>query len=344
MLETERLALFKIFLLNILFASLIFAESYPDKQVDSLLKSGIKCIMDQNYDQAEKTFLTLDQNYPSLPLGKLYLAANLISKSGDFSSPLESDKIDFYLRSATVTCSKLKDKNSIWTSYFWGLVKGYSAYFEFQQGKWFSSFTDAINAVNYFENCLKIDPKFNDAQIAIGTYKYWKSVKAGWIPFFTDETDEGLKYLEEGIEKESYNYPAGVVSLLWIYINQKQTGKAIQLGEESLRKYPKCRNFKMILARAYEDNDLNKAITLYNDLLHSYEVDNAPNRVNEVIIKHKMAQDFERLKNYQRALNLCDDILFKKKYTVYEKKLLDDRLERVIALRKKMNTLIKDSK
>ncbi|MCK9210942.1 MAG: hypothetical protein M0P61_08930 [Ignavibacteriaceae bacterium] len=336
------MARYKIFFLVLFFLPITFAQSYPDQHVDFLLKKGIGSIMEQNYDQAGKTFQTLDQAYPNLPFGKLYMAAVLITKANDLAIPFETEKIEKYLEEAESIVEKNNDKKSLWTNFFFGMVKGYRAYFSSVQGKWFSTFAEAINAVNYFENCLKIDSSFNEALIAIGTYKYWKSVKAAWLPFFADEKIEGIQLLNKGIERESYNYVSGVVSLLWIYIDQKKSLSAISLAEETLKKYPNNRSFKWALARAYEDVSLSKAIELHYELLVSYASEKQANRINEIVLKHKIAQDYERQGEYDKAFLLCNEILFKKKFTNYEKQILGERLERIIALRKKLTTLEKD--
>ena len=295
--------------------------------------------MEQNYDEAGKTFQTLDQSFPKLPFGKLYLAAVLITKANDLALPFETEKVGKYLDDAEAIVKKNNDKKSLWSNYFFGMVNGYRAYFSSLQGKWFSTFTSAVNAVNYFENCLSIDSSFNEALIAIGTYKYWKSVKAEWLPFFANEKTEGVHLLNKGIEKESYNYASGVISLLWIYIDQKKSLSAISLAEEALKKFPNNRTYKWVLARAYEDVNLSKAIELHDELLTSYASVKQTNSINEIVLKHKIAQDYERQGEYKKALSLCNEILFKKKFTKYEKQILEERLNRIIALRKKLSSL-----
>jgi len=339
---TEHLARYKIIVLILFLFPLTFAQSYPDPHIDFLVKKGIAEIMDQKYDLASNTFLTIDQAYPYLPFGKLYLTAVLITKANDLALPLEKDKIEKLLEEAEAINDAGKEKNLLWRNYFYGMIHGYRAYYSALEGKWFSTFTDGINAVNYFENCLKIDSSFNEALITIGTYKYWKSVKAAWLPFFSDERSEGFHLLNKGIEKESYDYASGVVSLLWIYIDRKIPLDAITLAEKALKKYPNNRNFKWALARAYEDVDLTKAIEVHRELLTSYSGEKKMNRINEVVLKHKIAQDYERLGDYKNASRLCDDILFKKKFSNYERQVLEERLQRVLSLRQKLTSLVKE--
>lgn len=339
----ELLVRYKIFVLFFFSLQITFAQSYPDPHVDFLLKKGIGFIMDQKYEEAANTFQTLDQAYHNLPLGKLFLTAVLITKANDLALPLETEKIEKYLEEAVSIIETSKESNALWKNYFYGMTHGYRAYYSALQGKWFSTFSDGINAVNYFENCLNIDSSFSEALISIGTYKYWKSVKASWLPFFADERHEGFQLLNKGIEKESYNYASGVISLLWIFIDRKKASSAISLAEEALKKYPNNRNFKWALARAYEDVDLTKAIGIYNELLISYASVKKTNRINEIVLKHKIAQDYERLGEHKKALLLCNDILFKKKFSVYEKQVLEERLDRIVTLRKKLTALGKEN-
>ncbi len=339
---TEHLAHYKIIILLLFLSSLTFAQSYPDPHVDFLVKKGIGEIMDQKYVSSTNTFLALDQAYPNLPFGKLYLTAVLITKSNDLALPLEKDKIEKYLEEAEEIINAGKEKSPLWRNYFYGMIHGYRAYYSALEDKWFSTFTDGINAVNYFENCLKIDSSFNEALIVIGTYKYWKSVKAAWLPFFSDERSDGFHLLTKGIEKESYDYASGVISLLWIYIDRKKPLDAIALAVEALKKYPNNRNFKWALARAYEDIDRRKAIQIYLELSASYFSEKQINCINEVVLKHKIAQDYENLGDYKNALRLCDDILFKKKFSNYEKQTLEERLKRVLTLRQKLTSLVKE--
>ena len=332
----ELLGHFKYFFFALLFVPLTFAQSYPDENVDYLLQKGIGYIMQQKYDQAEKTFSNLDQAFPKLPFGKLYLTAVLITKANDLALPLENNKIDKYLDEAETIIEKNGAVDPLWSNYFLGMLHGYRAYHASLQGKWFSTFSDGINAVNYFEDCLKIDPSFNEALIIIGTYKYWKSVKASWIPFFKDESGEGFQLINKGIQKESYNYPTGIISLIWIYIDGKKSASAINLAKEAVNKYPENRNFKLALARAYQDVDIPKAIETYYAVLQSYSSSNSLNRINEIVLKHKIAQDYERLGDTKKSLQLCKEILSIRKLTNHEKQILEDRLKKVITLRTKL--------
>ncbi|HSP89072.1 MAG TPA: hypothetical protein VLN45_13125 [Ignavibacteriaceae bacterium] len=334
---------FKLLLIALYFfyTSFTTAQVYPDSKIDSLLRSGIEKIINQKYDLAKKDFLILEKKFPAVPLGKIYLAAVEIAKSSDLAIPFNTKFIKQKLDEAKEISENLieKDEYNIWNYYFLALANGYDAYFNALNEEWISAFSQGINSVNLFEHCLEIYPEFYESLIAIGTYKYWKSKKTqfiGWIPFINDERDEGIKLLEKAVEFSSYNSYLAIHSLIWIYIDKGEPGKAIKLAQSILVKYPDCRFFRFGLARAYEDIDLKKSIEEYYKILNSFSKNEKPNRYNQILLKHLIAQQYNKLGERDKSLQLCNEILNIKNLTQYEKLKLADRLERVKKLQKEL--------
>ncbi len=323
--------------------SFTFAQVYTDHKVDSLLNSGIENIINQKYDFAKKDFVILDKKFPEIPLGKIYLAAVEIAKSSDLSIPFNSKFIKQNLEEAKKISENLldKDDHNIWYYYFLALAKGYDAYFSALKSDWISAFTGGMNSVDLFKHCLEINPEFYDSFIAIGTYKYWKSKETqfiGWLPFVTDEREDGIKLLEKADKNFSYNSYLGNNSLIWIYIDKGESKKAVKLAQSILEKYPDCRFFRFGLARAYEDVDLKKSIDEYYKILNSYSENEKPNRCNEILLKHLIAQQYNKLGEKEKALQLCNEILSLKNLTDFEKQKMGDRLERVKNLQKELQS------
>ncbi len=317
------------------------AQVYPDPKVDSLLRSGIENIINQKYDFAKKDFVILDKKFPELPLGKIYLAAVEIAKSSDLATPYNSKFIKQKLDEAKEISEDLidKDEYNIWNYYFLALAKGYDAYFNALNGEWLSAFGEGLTSVNLFEHCLEIYPEFYESLIAIGTYKYWKSNETqflGWIPFINDEREEGIRLLEKAVNHSSYNSYLAINSLIWIYINKGESEKAVKLAQSVLLRYPNCRFFRFGLARAYEDIDLKKSIDEYYKILNSFSEKEKPNRYNEILLKHLIAQQYNKLGEREESLRLCNEILSIRNLTNYEKQKQGDRLERVKKLQKEL--------
>lgn len=330
---------FKIFLLLIvLFIPFLNSQTFPDRSVHNILKNGIDLIINQKYDEAEKVFNRLEQTRKDIPLGKIYLAAVSIAKSYDFEQPFDNEYISGKLDGAKKIAERLleKDEDNIWNKYYYALTQGYSAYYDALQESWLDAFSTGLSSVSAFEDCLEMDKNFYEAKIAIGSYKFWKSSKTefiNWLPFIDDEKDLGIKYLKEAIKYSGYNSHLAIHSLIWIYIEQKDFESAIKLAHSALKLYPDSRIFKWGLARAYESIDANKSILFYKEILNSYPKKLKSNKINEVTLKHLLAQLYMRINNKEESLRICNEILTIKSYTEFEKDKLQSRLERVKQLK-----------
>ncbi len=342
--ETGLLVHYKkiIVLIFFIFAFRNYAQTYPDPVVDSLLKCGTSDIIMQNYKHAKSTFEYLNNTYSKLPLGNIYLVATEIARAYDFEEPFNTDYITANLDTAESKTKSLldKDENSLWNIYFRALDEGYYAYFQVLRKNWLSALSNGFDAVRDFQKCLNIDPDFYEANLAIGSYQYWRSRKTEflkWIPFVKDETELGIKNLQIAVDHASYHRYSAINSLLWIYIDQKKFRAAIDLAEKTLKQFPGSRFFIWPLARAYEAVDIQKSIDEYNKLLDYYSGLPDSNFYNIIVIKHILAQQYVKLGNKKTALELCDQILSIKGLSDYVRDRLGDRLDRVRDLKEELS-------
>ena len=329
---------FLILFLLLIFLSKNNAQVYPDKSVHKIIKSGTGLIIDQKYNDAKKLFDQLDKTRKDLPLGKIYLAAVSIARSYDYEEPYDDALITKYLEAARKISQRLmrKDEKSIWNNYFFALTEGYIAYYNALRESWFQAFSTGLSSVSAFEDCLEIDKNFYEAMIAIGSYKFWKSKKIefiNWLPFIDDEKELGISYLQNAIKYTGYNSHLAIHSLVWIYIEQKNFNEAIKVAELALKNHPQSRIFKWGLARSYEDIDPQKSAELYKEILNSYPKNLKTNKINEVTLKHIIAQQLVKINKRAEALALCNEILFIKDYLDYELEKVSGRLEIVQQLK-----------
>jgi tetratricopeptide (TPR) repeat protein len=341
--ETGRLAHSEFIL--IFFVVLIYCEShaqvYPDARVDSLLRSGINRIVNQEYSSAENAFRTLGEEYPELPLGKIYLAAYKIAEAFDYAEDFDEKLILENLEAAKVQSEGLikSDETNIWYRYFYALAEGYISYFNAINENWFSAISSGINSISEFEKILNVDKNFYEAYIAIGTFEYWKSRKMefmNWLPFANDTKNIGIERLRTAIDSSSYNSHLAINSLIWIYVDQKKYEEAIVIGEKALADFPESRTFRWGTARACEEINPLKAIELYLEILDSYPDFKKENYINEITLKHLIAQQFAKLGNKGEALKYCNEILATKNIPQKASKELSGRLERVRLLRNEL--------
>lgn len=342
--ETARLVRYKIFLFFITFLISIntSAQVYPDKVIDSLLRSGINQIVNQHYDSAEKIFNKLNNDYPNLPLGKIYLAANKIAEAYDYAEEFDEEFILNKLESAKVQSENLlkKDQSNIWYRYFYALAEGYISYFEAINGSWLSALSSGVSSISEFEKILTIKQNFFEAYIAIGTFEYWKSRKMefmDWLPFTSDTKNTGIDLLVIATDSATYNTYLAMNSLIWIYIDQERYNDAISVAEKALKEFPDSRTFKWGLARAYEEKNPSMAIQLYKEILVSYPSSVANNFKNIITLKHLIAQQYAKIGDRKNALKYCEEILSIKNLPQEDDSELGERIERVKSLKKELS-------
>lgn len=319
----------------------IFPQRYPDIKVHNLISQGIDQIINQNYQLAFNTFSRLNNEFPDIPLGKVYLASVKIAQAFDYAEEYDKNFIQTNLKDALKQSELLlkRDKKNTWYIYFAGISEATMAYFYALDESWLSAFSYGLSAVNYFEDLIKIDSTFYEAYGVVGGYKYWKSRKTEflhWLPFFSDEREEGIKLIEREIKHSTYHYYLSVYSLSWIYIDAKNYEAARKLSEAAVKRYPDSRFFLWALARAYQDIDKRKAISTYKKILDSYKPEEIKNPYNEILLKHLMAQQLELIGETKEALRLCNEILQIRNISSFVQKKLGDRLERVKILRDKL--------
>lgn len=339
--EIEHLGLCKFFFIYIFVFISIFPQEYPDQKVHSLMRKGLDFLINEEFDKAEVVFNNLNQAYIELPLGYVGLTAIEILKSYDYGIPYNKKRIESLLDSAEIKSSMLLKKNNKdkWNNYLFALSKGYYAYYRGLTGDYFAAISAGMSSLDHFEKCLKEDPEFTEAFIALGVYKYWKSRKIDfltWLPFIKDEREIGKEYLKRAIKKNSYSTHLAINSLIWIYNSEGKYKDAIDLAKGALELYPNSRFFKWGMGRALEEFDKNKAINLYKEMLASYSTNNRGSRINEVVLKHKIAQQYTKLGDEKNALILCNEILTINNFSDYEKERLSKRIERVKNLQKEL--------
>ncbi len=332
-----RLVLYKLFIF-LFFSITIFAGNFPNKTVDKIINQGADYLLNHNYEAARYKFIELNNLFPKIPLGRVYLAVLEIAKSVDYAEKFNETKIEKLLNEAKDLSDSLykSNKKDLWSNYYVALSSGYYAYYKGMIGDYLSAFSNGLTSISYYEKCLSIDSLFYDSYIALGTYYYWKSAKTkaiSWLPFVNDDRALGKRLLEKAINKDTYGHFLGAYSLVWIYIDNKEYTKALKLCEEVLKIYPKNRLFKLSLARIYTETDKNKAIALYQEVLNTIMELDKNNHVIEIELKHKIAMQYNDLGNYEKALDYCNNILGIKLKDQYAKEQLATRLKRVKTLK-----------
>lgn len=311
--EIEHLERYKILLILILTLSLK-AELPTNIKYAAKVYSGITQILNENYPQAKKDIMFFNEKNPDSPLGSILYAGALIFEREHLNYYLETKEIDSLLYSAQDFCEDNLDvdPDDLWNNYLMALTKTYQTYWKLFQSNYVDGFADGFIALQYFERCLEIDSTFIEAQVVIGNYNYWSSVKTEslhWLPFIEDKREHGLNSLELALKNKFLNRDFALISLCYAYLNEERFLGAANLAETLRKKYPQSSKIKFLLAKANEKLEPQKSVQLYKELIRQYEKDNFVNPYKLIELKSNLANLYYNLGRFSEAGKICEDVL-----------------------------------
>jgi mevalonate kinase len=75
---------------------------------------------------------------------------------------------------------------------------------------------------------------------------------------------------------------------------------------------------------------------LYKEILNSYPKNLKSNKINEITLKHIIAQQLVKINKTEEALSICNEILSTNGFSKYELDKVNKRLERVRTLKEQL--------
>ncbi len=145
------------------------------------------------------------ENQPGNPLGYFLRGAIYQSISEGYRNDSFKDSIYNDLDKAIELCNDLKDDypdNPVWY-FIVGSSYGYRGLHKAFHGSWWSAFKDGFRCSSNLEKALELDSTFYDAYLGLGSYHYYKTVKAKdfiWLPFVSDRREEGQNEIRLAID------------------------------------------------------------------------------------------------------------------------------------------------
>jgi len=177
--------------------------------------------------------------------------------SRDYVNPEEEKKLRATIDTAIDKANALlkKDPNDVRALYALGVSNSTMAAFEgIAKRSYYAALTRAKAAKTYHERVIKLDPKFNDALVSIGTYEYGVGVIPAiyrvFLGFFgvSGSKEAGIRDLEKAAAQGDRARTDAKTILIVIYYREHQYDQSLRLIDELLTKYP--RDFQLEMERA----------------------------------------------------------------------------------------------
>jgi len=308
----------KIIILSglILFQIQVLLSMNPQEEpVKSLVLQGMDFSFNNRFAEAEKVFDQLIQQYPQHPAGYFYKAATVQAEMLD-AEDYRQDGQFYELAERTIQLADSLQKTArddSWISFYKGSAYLYRSFMKMKMGNWLSAYKDASRGVSILESAVSQDSLLYDAYLGIGSFKYWKSTKTEfllWLPFISDQRDQGIAMIYRAIEKGDFVQYVGRDQLVWILMDKKDYAEACKLARQNYEVYPESRFFKWTLASAaFHSREWEFSRQLYQELLQQVQQLPENNHLNEIECLVKMAEIAADNQQWQEAYQLADQAL-----------------------------------
>lgn len=262
------ISIFQLLLVTPSFSQESINSSYrfSDK---SLIKKGVRLIVLGKYNQALSFWEKYINSYPEDVGGYFFKAAVLQAEILEFRSDLNLVKLEIAIKRCTAKLDSqaklLNDDNFL--NLIKGNLEGIISTQKVFKKEWVAAFRHGKRAKNILKNVVQKDSSYFEAYAGIGMYTYWKSratKSIWWLPFLSDDRNEGINYLKKALTKESLSNYLAQSQLAWIYYDMKEYEKAITLCKTALDKFPGSRKFLSPLGESY------KKLEIYGEALIAF--------------------------------------------------------------------------
>lgn len=251
---------------------------FPAQLADCLNKISGHIYNDQ-FEQAEHLIDSLQNNGVSIASSHfsravLFQAQMMAAESDSLNDEyfavldsLESDARDMISR----------DGDSALAYCYLGHAHAFRSLRYGRSGSIWKALKSGLAARKAYDRGYKIDSSFHDIALGLGSYRYWKSDKTkiiNWTPLFKNERKNGIKLLCLAADSSEISTDAAIVSLIWVYINEKKFDEAIRLAIVMRNKYPEGLTFLWALGQAhYKRDDYHSAMDIYENILSNLKQD-----------------------------------------------------------------------
>ena len=327
---SHKITLFLLFFVLLIFDAQAQGElTMNSPEVDQIVFRGLKLVHADSTFAAVDEFKKLIELFPQDPIGYFYVSATLQTMMDDYRNYSYLDEFNKYMNQAIRTGEERKKKGNL-TAYdclYLGGAIGYRGIHKGLTGDWVGAFVDGLKGKGYLEKALEIDPQLYDVYYGLGTYHFWKSLKAKifwWLPFVADNRQKGINLIKLAIEKGKYAQEDAKLALVRIWVENKEYDKAFDMINQLIKTHPNKTFLLWFLGRAQLENQMyDGAIITHQNLLTALTTSPYYHPAGEVECRYFLALAYYKNKDFQNSSAQIDSLLAFEKDSKEDKNIKD---------------------
>ncbi|MDY0016885.1 MAG: tetratricopeptide repeat protein [Candidatus Delongbacteria bacterium] len=304
----------------------VLASDIENKEL-SRIDSAVDMMYNEKFEDALSVFISINETYPDHPAGPFFMGYYY----NFLASFYETDKFDSKIVLHYNNAEKKADfhlgfdKNDPWMNFYKGASLINRGYLLSRDGRNFSALSKTLDGISFIKEALRQGEEIGDAKLLYGTYLFYRSEMISWI---WDKRPEAVKIVSESIESSNFSRYLAVSTLGWMYIDYEKFGKAEEMADLALEKYPESHLFLFLKARSlFEQKKFDDAEQLYLKLL--LKIENMEARLSNIDLFNSyyfLSRIYYEMSDHEKSRN------FRKKalglnLSIKEKDILEKRIE-----------------
>jgi tetratricopeptide (TPR) repeat protein len=236
----------------------VFGQTLLTPEKIELINLGNCALMNGRWASALEIYSKISKVDSIDPGGFLFRAGVLQAEMMDCERNLYAESFPALLDSTRIFAErKLKScgkQDSALCYLYLGHQLAYRSLYEARFGSSFSALEHGLKAKGEYHKGLTADSSLYDLYLGLGSYHYWKSVKAGiltWTGIFKNDREKGIREIHIAIDSALFSKESARSALIWIFIHEKKYDSAVVLADDFYRKYPEGKTFLWPLGEAY---------------------------------------------------------------------------------------------
>ena len=299
-----------------------------DLQIEST--SSINKMYNFQFDDAEKEFLWLSQEYKNHPLPSFLLGLSMwwkIDASSGKAEKITKNLDNKFLAQMDKTIDKAydvyKEGNKIDGAFFLAASFAFKGRLLADRKKWTQSALSGRNAIKYLKEIKKNDMMIPEIDFGNGLFNYYSVWISDRYPllkplvklFPEGDKLKGIEQLDNASGNSFYTRTEAQFFLMRIYLSERKLSKALQLSKYLHDTYPNNSIFhKYYTQILYQNGRISEAFLSARDIIKKYKLNTFGYNQDEARISHFFIGEYYFTKmdfknaviNYEKAIKLAE--------------------------------------
>ncbi len=299
-----------------------------DLQIEST--SSINKMYNFQFDDAEKEFLWLSQEYKNHPLPSFLLGLSMwwkIDASSGKAEKITKNLDNKFLEQMDKTIDKAydiyKEGNKIDGAFFLAASFAFKGRLLADRKKWTQSALSGRNAIKYLKEIKKNDMMIPEIDFGNGLFNYYSVWISDRYPllkplvklFPEGDKLKGIEQLDNASGNSFYTRTEAQFFLMRIYLSERKLSKALQLSKYLHDTYPNNSVFhKYYTQILYQNGRISEAFLSARDIIKKYKLNTFGYNQDEARISHFFIGEYYFAKmdyknaviNYEKTIELAE--------------------------------------